>query len=193
MGKWAWNGAGIFFPYQSRPCRHFGRYGFGFWELLFLYFSDSKFSNPGSQTPEIWPGPSLGLRPGGPLGRLSGGPFLKINEQTQNTFVVYDMATKTWSRLPETAFRTDALSSRRRLDRWCLASWPCLCSAVLRHPPLSSYDIISLDIKSSAFPRVEETDGRKSEVRICGFWKSNLWKSWKLIWEGPIWLDMSSY
>ena len=32
-----------------------------------------------------------------------------------------------------------------------------------------SDDIMSLGIKSSAFPGVEETDARKFEVRICGF------------------------
>ena len=44
-----------------------------------------------------------------------------------------------------------------------MANWPNTIQC------LGSDDIMSLGIKSSAFLRVEETDARKFEVRICGF------------------------
>ena len=44
------NGARSFFPYYSRPCRHFGQNGFEFRELLFLIFCGPQLSGfPGPQ------------------------------------------------------------------------------------------------------------------------------------------------
>ena len=49
----------------------------------------------------------------------------------------------------------------------CCAEAPA--TAAVAYVSLCSDDIMSLGIKSSAFLRVEETDARKFEVRICGF------------------------
>ena len=52
----AWNGPRAFFVYSSRPCRHFGRHGFWFWEFLcFGFFGIQNFQKSGL-------GPGLGPR-----------------------------------------------------------------------------------------------------------------------------------
>ena len=56
--RWAQMKPGGFFSYWSRPCRHFGQNGFGFWEFLFLGFF---------WVPNFLLGPGLGPRLGIPL------------------------------------------------------------------------------------------------------------------------------
>ena len=53
---WPQIGPGGFFPYESRPCRHVGQNGFGFWDCLcFFVFFDPKFlDSQVPRSPNFW-------------------------------------------------------------------------------------------------------------------------------------------
>ena len=71
--------------------------------------------------------------------------------------------------------------------------WMVLGQLAMPVQCLGSDDTMSLGIKSSAFLSGQETDPRKVEVRICVFSILSSCKTWNLIGNVSIWVDMSSY